>query len=396
MSLLFRQQAIDYFIKEYPIPSEVQYHRDDMGNILPCCSYARQGLLVPMRMCAKMSGILGALELLSSKVGWGVTRVSMFCDIVAHLDALDCKASAALAADLIESVADDLNGNIESIQVYRAQVIFKCSQEDGRLWKSLTFRKKRNSTTNWIQGEFVYHECIGFAVKGKLSIWDYGELLLPPSDVCNYESVQAVRICPTRTVIPECTVTWEEIPLVVNHWVIFDKAVQRKTVELNSNLTVVNIFVTGCYMGVNPCPGVGVAKAAKEYEYETNTPPFDTKETSAEMFQEWLVSCQGISIVTTAVSCGEDTTGMTDSSSFDCCIPVEVMNLNLRACKLERWSTLQRLVMESCSRSKAPVFIIPVSIAVTAVCVYVYRPQMQTSTALPKECTTNGTTVFLQ
>eukprot|EP01032_Pedospumella_encystans_P011823 gene11823-13720_t len=309
----------------FPAPAAVRllcHKTHDEGTVASCCESAQASIRGAVVASAASEGITGVIEYFTTNYSWGCLQSRHFCECVENRNNLYCVATTCVGLECLR-IYKSLSEH-KQFDLMVVEFIFTECASAARTKKQYlkeAFRKQRDTALSfgWVLDDTYYHVLIGLVdLQSNLTICEH-DASMPFIVAENGSStrIQSMRVSqwagdalPTRSF---SHVNWNGTQIALNRWVddfnTIDSSIITTATETlgkvygaephhhtqvslcpashpsTTSLTTTSansepasppetallalpteiptVFVSGTYMGPNPCPGVGIARALR-------------------------------------------------------------------------------------------------------------------------------------
>jgi hypothetical protein len=310
-----------------PTTFRISPHLDKNGIILSCCQTVSTQFRGTVKAVFDANGICGVIEYVTKKFHWGCIPCTSFCECFKYADHMYCTATMGIGLEALRLCQESSDGNVsfQLVAVEQISVFGRGNVDTWRRELAKTAKKysDRPIHKDWLLEDTSYHNLLGIVDKeGNLTLCDYDGKFFFPRDVTDDEaSTVSLRVthwqgCASLALGAPALrqVTWGGLPLTLGQWEDItpqrvpaalsreDQVAQVALAFTSSRQEVspvsaqqsfcltpttatttessptgssnalwgtdathapLSLLITGIYMGSNPCPGVGVARAVR-------------------------------------------------------------------------------------------------------------------------------------
>ena len=287
-----------------------------------CCQAAKASIRGAVVASATSEGINGVIDYFSSYFAWGCVQSKYYCECVANRQDLYCIATTCVGLEclgLYKSLSAHKEFDLMVVEFIIADCASVIRTEKQYLVEASRKKSQANLSCGWVLSDTFYHVLVGLVDQQfNLTICD-NDATMPFSTTENGSTtrIQSMRVSPwagdTNPTRSLSHVNWNGTQVALNRWVddsnISDNSTTIKAVETlgkvygaasrdchkvtawparqpsSTSLTTASpssepgspleanqkaltaaipiVLISGTYMGPNPCPGVGIARALR-------------------------------------------------------------------------------------------------------------------------------------
>lgn len=310
--------------KRFKAPSAVRllcHKSPEEDEVAMCCQAAKASIHGAVVASAANEGIIGVIEYFTANFMWGCVQSQHYCECVANKMDLFCIATTCVGLEclgLYKSLSAHKMFDLMIVEFIISDCASVIRTEKQHLAEASRNHSKEALSQGWVLDDTFYHVLVGLVDQQlNLTICDY-DALMPFLVAENGSStkIQSMRVSrwegdvnPGRSINE---VNWNGTKIALNRWVddtnsnngdtivnavetlgnvystglthpqtslhahVHPSATSLTTASASSNSSsspnailpepstiVPTVFISGTYMGPNPCPGVGIARALR-------------------------------------------------------------------------------------------------------------------------------------
>ena len=285
-------------------------------KVANCCQAAQASIRGAVVASATSEGINGVIEYFTSYFAWGCVQSQFYCECVANRQELYCIATTCVGLEclgLYKSLSAHKQFDLMVVEFIIADCASVIRTEKQYLVEASRKKYQADLSCGWVLDDTFYHVLVGLVdQQSNLTICD-NDATMPFSITENGGTtrIQSMRISPwagdTNPIRSFSHVNWNGTQIALNRWVddlnisdiveTLGKVYSAESRDCHkvtewpasqpssTSLTTASpsseplspsdtnklllctaipiVLISGTYMGPNPCPGVGIARALR-------------------------------------------------------------------------------------------------------------------------------------
>ena len=304
-------------LKEFfdpPARIRLQSHKSRYGEVASCCQAAKASIRGAVVSNAVSEGIAGVIAYFTTHFSWGCLQSKHYCDCMSNRDDLYCIGTTCVGLECLgfyKSISEHKLFDLMVVEFLISDCASVIRTEQQYLKEASRLETTAERSHSWVLKDVFYHVLIGLVdSQNHLMVCDSdGSMPFLAINNGSAAKIQSMRVSPwagdNKPIRSFSHVTWNGTPIALNRWVddvddlnidesttvavavetlakVYD-AQRPTTLRANpsaSSLTTsfsscgdllvrpkdrrtTNLLISGTYMGPNPCPGVGIARALR-------------------------------------------------------------------------------------------------------------------------------------
>ena len=310
MSIESQVKALKEFF-DPPARIRLQSHKSRNGEVASCCQAAKASIRGAVVSSATSEGIAGVIAYFTAHFSWGCLQSKHYCDCMANRDDLYCIGTTCVGLEclgFLKSISEHKLFDLMVVEFLISDCASVIRTEQQYLKEASQLETTAERSHSWVLKDVFYHVLVGLVdSQNHLMVCDSdGSMPFLAINNGSAARIQSMRVTPwagdANPIRSFCHVNWNGTQIALNRWVddlnidegttvavavetlpkVYD--VQRPTTlsahPSASSLTTIfsscgnllvrprdrhttNVLISGTYMGPNPCPGVGIARALR-------------------------------------------------------------------------------------------------------------------------------------